>query len=117
MRYDYVGAVVGGVPYGHHDDYLHLHSATAETQKKIKQWIQHVIHKEGHNVGEINYVFCDDAYLNNINVKYLQHDTFTDVISFDYSVGKIINGDIFISVERVKENALKYVNMRKHIVK
>ena len=40
MRYDYVGAVVGGVPYGHHDDYLHLHSATAETQKKIKQWIQ-----------------------------------------------------------------------------
>ena len=59
-------------------------------------------------MGEINYVFCDDAYLNNINVKYLQHDTFTDVISFDYSVGKIINGDIFISVERVKENALKY---------
>ena len=56
----------------------------------------------------INYVFCDDAYLNNINVKYLQHDTFTDVISFDYAVGKIINGDIFISVERVKENALKY---------
>ncbi len=79
-----------------------------DQEKKIKQWIQYVIHKEGHNVGEINYVFCDDAYLNNINVKYLQHDTFTDIISFDYTVGKIINGDIFISVERVKENALKY---------
>jgi rRNA maturation RNase YbeY len=79
-----------------------------DQEKKIQQWIQHVIHKEGHNVGEINYVFCDDAYLNNINVKYLQHDTFTDIISFDYTVGKIINGDIFISVERVKENSLKY---------
>ncbi len=57
------------------------------------------------SVGEINYIFCDDAYLHKLNVKFLQHDTLTDIISFDNTLGKQIGGDIFISVERVEENA------------
>ena len=56
-------------------------------------------------VGDINYIFCDDDYLHKLNVKFLQHDTLTDIISFDYSVGKELHGDIYISIERVIENA------------
>lgn len=74
----------------------------------IEQWLQLVIKSEGNKEGEINYIFCDDDYLHKINVEYLQHDTLTDIISFDYSVGNELNGDIFISVERVKENALDF---------
>lgn len=74
----------------------------------IEQWLQLVIKSEGKKEGEINYIFCDDDYLHKINVEYLQHDTLTDIISFDYSVGNELNGDIFISVERVKENALDF---------
>ena len=54
---------------------------------------------------EINYVFCDDEYLHKLNLEFLNHDTLTDIISFDYSIGKLIQGDIFISVDRVKDNA------------
>ena len=60
---------------------------------------------EKFKLGEIQYVFCDDNYLLKLNQEFLKHDTLTDIISFDYSVGKIIHGEIFISVERVKENA------------
>ena len=74
------------------------------TEYYIK-WIKDVIAKENKEVGEVNYIFCDDDYLHKLNVEFLNHDTLTDIISFDYSVGKIIQGDIFISVERVKENA------------
>lgn len=74
----------------------------------IEQWLQLVIKSEGKKEGEINYIFCDDDYLHKINVEYLQHDTLTDIISFDYSVGNELSGDIFISVERVKENALDF---------
>ena len=55
--------------------------------------------------GEINYIFCSDDYLHKLNVDFLNHDTLTDIISFDYSVGKELHGDIYISVDRVKENA------------
>jgi rRNA maturation RNase YbeY len=68
-------------------------------------WISKVIVSENKKEGEINYVFCDDEYLLKLNIEYLNHDTLTDIISFDYSVGNELNGDIFISVERVKENA------------
>ena len=71
----------------------------------ISKWISGVISSEGFKEDEINYVFCDDEYLHKINVEFLNHDTLTDIISFDYSVGKIIQGDIFISIERVKDNA------------
>ncbi|SEP83281.1 rRNA maturation RNase YbeY [Hyunsoonleella jejuensis] len=71
----------------------------------ISKWIIDTIKCEEHKLEEINYVFCDDAYLHKLNVEFLHHDTLTDIISFDYSVGKIIQGDIFISVERVRDNA------------
>ena len=56
-------------------------------------------------MGEVSYIFCDDEYLYDINVKHLNHNTLTDIISFDYSLGKVVSGDIYISVERVEENA------------
>lgn len=68
-------------------------------------WISNVISEEGCTLEEISYVFCDDNYLHKINVEFLQHDDLTDIISFDYSIGKHIQGDIFISVERVADNA------------
>lgn len=73
-----------------------------------EQWVDAIITSEDKEPGEINYIFCDDAYLHQINQEYLQHDTYTDIISFDYSLGQLISGDIFISVERVRENAQEY---------
>ncbi|WP_456438940.1 rRNA maturation RNase YbeY [Psychroserpens sp.] len=74
-------------------------------EQEFTSWISNVIKSESHKEGEINYIFCDDSYLLDINVKYLNHDTLTDIISFDYSVGKELHGDIYISVERVRDNA------------
>ncbi|WP_134355786.1 rRNA maturation RNase YbeY [Flavobacterium psychrophilum] len=68
-------------------------------------WVSSVILSENKSEGEINYIFCDDNYLLEINQQYLNHDTLTDVISFDYSLGNEIHGDIYISIERVRENA------------
>ena len=68
-------------------------------------WLSKVISSEIKNEGEINYIFCDDDYLLEINQQYLDHDTLTDIISFDYSVGNELHGDIFISIERVRDNA------------
>ena len=83
-------------------------SFTPKNQKKLVKWIGDVISSEGLQVGEINYIFCDDSYLNKINQEFLNHDTFTDIISFDYTLGKEVGGDIFISIERVLENAEKF---------
>jgi len=83
-------------------------SFTLNNQNKLVKWIGDVVSSEGFQVGEINYIFCDDSYLNKINQEFLNHDTFTDVISFDYTLGKEIGGDIFISIERVLENAEKF---------
>jgi rRNA maturation RNase YbeY len=76
-----------------------------ESEDQISTWISNTISEEDFKLEEINYVFCDDEYLHKLNVEFLNHDTLTDIISFDYSVGKIIQGDIFISVERVEDNA------------
>ena len=76
-----------------------------ENEAHYEDWISRIIHSEGFDEGEINYIFCDDEYLHKINVEYLDHDTLTDIISFDYTVGNLIQGDIFVSVERVKDNA------------
>lgn len=75
---------------------------------KIKQWIKAVTEKEKHKLGTINYIFCTDDELLEINIKHLDHNTLTDIITFDYTEGKTINSDIFISVERVFENAEKF---------
>lgn len=74
----------------------------------VENWIVKVVLEGGFEMGEVNYIFCDDAYLLRLNVEFLQHDTLTDIISFDNSLGKLIGGDIFISVERVADNAIEY---------
>ena len=74
----------------------------------ISDWLSQVILSESKKEGDINYVFCDDEYLHKINVEYLEHDTLTDIISFDYSIGNELHGDIFVSVERVADNAKDY---------
>ncbi|NIJ43854.1 rRNA maturation RNase YbeY [Wenyingzhuangia heitensis] len=73
--------------------------------KQHVEWIQNALLEEGFEEGDINYIFCDDEYLHKLNVEFLKHDTLTDIISFDYTMGKLISGDIFISVERVFDNA------------
>src|SRR6056300_943202 len=72
---------------------------------QTQEWIHKVVADNGFEIGEINYVFCDDNYLHKLNVEFLNHDTLTDIISFDNTLGKLISGDIFISIERVEENA------------
>ena len=79
---------------------------TNETEISI--WLSQVILSENKKEGEINYIFCDDEYLVQINEQYLKHDTLTDIISFDYSVGNELHGDIFISIERVADNAIDF---------
>ena len=76
-----------------------------ENEAQYEDWISRIIESEGFDEGEINYIFCDDDYLHKINVEYLDHDTLTDIISFDYTVGNVLQGDIFVSVERVQDNA------------
>ena len=79
-----------------------------ENEETAKTWISKCIESRGFTEGEINYIFCDDNYLLKLNVEFLEHDTLTDIISFDYTIGKLISGDIFVSIERVKENAQKF---------
>lgn len=76
---------------------------------KLKQWITAAIIEEGFKLQELTYVFCSDEYLLKINQQYLDHDTYTDIITFDNTEEKgLINGDIFISIPRIKENAEKF---------
>ena len=77
-------------------------------EARYSEWLSQVILSEGKKEGDINFILCDDEYLHKINVEYLDHDTLTDVISFDYCVGNELHGDVFISVERVRENAVEF---------
>jgi probable rRNA maturation factor len=72
------------------------------------RWIRNVAESEKSNLTFINFIFCSDRYLKKINLEYLAHDTFTDIITFDYSDSTGIQGDVFISVERVKENSQQF---------
>src|SRR5690554_6693101 len=76
-----------------------------DNEQKHQDWLTQVIESEDKEEGEINYIFCDDDYLYDINVQYLDHQTLTDIISFDYTLDNLISGDIFISIERVQDNA------------
>ena len=76
---------------------------------KRKKWLKEIAQSENFKIGELNYIFCSDEYLYQINVDYLSHHTYTDIITFDNSEKeKDIEGDIFISVDRVKDNAEKH---------
>lgn len=77
-------------------------------KREIAQWIKQVATEHQRKVGEINYIFCNDDYLLDLNQEHLQHDTYTDIITFDYSSDGIIEGDIYVSVERVAENAQQF---------
>ena len=77
-----------------------------QDKNKFKAWLKKVAEKEDFTIGELNYIFCSDEYLHKINLEYLDHDTYTDIITFDNSETEtVIEGDIFISIERVKENS------------
>ena len=75
---------------------------------KVMLWVSNCLLEEEKKEGEINYIFCDDDYLVEKNIKYLNHNTLTDIISFDYTMGTLISGDVFISIERVLENAKEF---------
>ena len=76
-----------------------------EETDRVAKWIEEVIASENMKLEEINYIFCDDEYMLKLNVEFLNHDTYTDIITFNNNVGTILQGDIFISTERVRENA------------
>lgn len=75
-------------------------------KSELKQWLKAVAAEEGFKIAELNYIICSDEYLHQINVNYLQHDTYTDIITFDHSEIKLhVAGDIFLSSDRVIDNA------------
>jgi probable rRNA maturation factor len=74
--------------------------------RKTKSWLQSIIKAEGFSLNQLNYIFCSDEYLLNVNRQYLDHDFYTDIITFDNSEEEaVVEGDIFISIDRVKDNA------------
>ena len=81
-------------------------SFSLKEKRKRKTWLKKIAEAENHKILELNYIFCSDEYLLNINVEYLDHDTYTDIITFDNSEKEeVLEGDIFISIERVRENS------------
>lgn len=87
------------IEFNYENDFL------LDQQEQYINWINWVAESENKTVGEINYIFCDDDYLLELNNKHLRHDTLTDIITFDYTLGNLISGDIFISTERVLDNS------------
>lgn len=84
-------------------------SYTLKQKASVRAWIKSTIVDEGHKLGELNFIFCSDIYLLSINQKYLKHNTYTDIITFDNSENKPeIVGDIFISLDRIRENAINF---------
>ncbi len=77
-------------------------------QNNLKSWVKGVIESEGRNLSSLVYIFCSDSYLLTLNQGYLNHKTFTDIITFDYSEGDVVDGEIYISVDRIKDNAIKF---------
>ena len=79
-----------------------------QNDDSLAEWVGQVVEKENYREGELNFIFCSDAFLLEKNMEFLKHDTLTDIISFDYTIGSFVSGDIFISIERVKENAMAF---------
>ena len=86
-------------------NYFFENTDAIELPKKTSTWLENLILEEEKKLGEITYIFCDDAYLLKVNQDYLQHDYYTDIITFDYVKGKTISGDIFVSLQRISDNA------------
>ncbi|MDR1055544.1 MAG: rRNA maturation RNase YbeY [Prevotellaceae bacterium] len=81
---------------------------------QLRTYISNLIRNEGKTLGEINIIFCSDEYLLDMNKQYLNHDYYTDVITFDYSEGPVVSGDIFISIDMVRSNAEEYAPSFEH---
>ncbi len=79
-----------------------------DTPKRYMTWLETLVKSNGFFLGPLNYIFCDDTYLIRLNRKHLNHNTYTDIITFDYSSGRGVSGDIFISTERVLDNAERF---------
>jgi rRNA maturation RNase YbeY len=79
-----------------------------EDAEKYTNWIINIIKSEKAVLGDLSYIFCSDNYLLKLNQKYLKHNSFTDIITFDYSEQKVISGEIYISIDRVRDNAVKF---------
>ena len=77
-------------------------------QQTLVDWISFAVKNEGYELKNITYVFCSDEYLWNMNKQFLQHDYYTDIITFDYVKGKVVSGDLFISYDRIVDNANKF---------
>ncbi|MEM8847907.1 MAG: rRNA maturation RNase YbeY [Bacteroidota bacterium] len=86
-------------------DYHFESDFVLKDNSRFSDWISRIITDEDFEVGKLDFIFCHDDKLLSINVEYLKHDTYTDIITFDYTEGKIISGDIFISTDRIEENA------------
>ncbi|KQR95234.1 rRNA maturation factor [Chryseobacterium sp. Leaf180] len=86
-----------------------IHFFYENTEEKVDHkhisWLEKIIQNENKKLGEINYIFCDDEYILKINRDYLQHDYYTDIITFDSVKGKTISGEIFVSLQRISDNA------------
>ena len=86
-------------------DFNYLLDFELTEEKELVSWLQFVLDQEDRDLGEVSYIFCNDDYLLEKNIKYLKHNTLTDIISFDYTLGIVVSGDVYISYERVNENA------------
>ncbi|RZS99329.1 rRNA maturation RNase YbeY [Aquimarina brevivitae] len=86
-------------------NYFYETDFSLDNENTFSAWLQKVVDSEGKSTNEINYIFCDDDYLLQVNKEYLNHDYYTDIITFDTCVGNVLGADIFISVDRVRENA------------
>lgn len=89
-------------------DFNYLTDFIIEDESLYSDWIDKLVSKRNFLLGDITYVFCDDAYLHEMNIKFLNHDTLTDIITFDYSEDTIVSGDLFISVQRLQDNAADF---------
>ena len=74
----------------------------------VRKWLKLVAGSEMRTLGDLNVIFCSDNYILDVNMKYLQHDYFTDIITFDYTEGNVLSGDLFISIDSVRENSIFY---------
>jgi rRNA maturation RNase YbeY len=90
------------ITFNYENDFALLQEQTYD------EWVGAIIKSESKSLGEINYIFCDDDYLLDINITHLNHDYYTDIITFNYCEGDLISGDLFISTDRVKDNAQTY---------
>lgn len=77
-------------------------------KRKVKTWIKNVVTKYGFKIGDVTILFTDDEYIKELNIKYLNHHYFTDILTFDYSSGFVLNGDIVISIDTVRSNSILY---------